>query len=114
LECVKLTLLENKMGYYDLSKEERQKFVLKMKKEIVKGLKEGETIVILHYSSDNDVYIRKNVSTIMGRIYRDQGIFQEEIIQVASHLLKNDDEKVRQTAVYLMGEIGKKDADMVF
>ncbi|BDZ69578.1 HEAT repeat domain-containing protein [Methanobacterium petrolearium] len=102
------------MGYYDLSKEERQKFVLKIKKEIGEDLESGKSTAILHYSSDDDVYIRKNVSTIMGRIYRDQGIFQEEIIQVASDLLKNDDENVRQTAVYMLGEVGKKDADIVF
>lgn len=50
----------------------------------------------------------------MGRIYRDQGMFKEEIIHVASDLLKNDDANVRQTAVYLLGEVWKKDADMVF
>lgn len=102
------------MGYYDLSKEERQKFVLKMEKEITKDLKDKKTSTILHYSSDNDVYIRKNTSNIMGRIYRDQGKYQNGIIQVACFLLENDDENVRQTAVYLLGEIGKKDADMVF
>ncbi len=103
------------MGYYDLTKEERQELVQKMEDEITQDLKDKKIIRILHYSSNNDVYIRKNVSIIMGRnLYRDQGKFKEEIIHVAGDLLKNDDENVRQTAVYLLSEIGKVDADIVF
>jgi len=102
------------MGYYDLSKEERQQLVLKMGGEITQNLEDGKVTKILHYSSDDDIYIRKNVSNILGRIYGDQGIFKEEILQVTGHLLENEDENVRQTAVYLCGEIGKKDADAVF
>ena len=98
------------MGYYDMNKEERQKFIHKMGDELTSELKSGKTNIIIKYSSDDDVYIRKNVSTILGRMYRDQGIFKEEIIQVMGELLKNDNEKVRQTAVYLAGKIGKKDA----
>jgi len=102
------------MGYYDLSKEERQQLVLKMEEEMKQDLEDGKITTILQYSSEDDIYIRKNVSNILGRVYRDQGIFKEEILQAAGHLLKNEDEKVRQTAVYLCGEIGKKDADKVF
>jgi HEAT repeat protein len=102
------------MGYYNLSKEERQRFVKKMEDELITDLKNDKTDRILHYSSDNDIYIRKNVSYILGRIYRNQNILNKEIIQVAGKLLKNNDEKVRQTAVYLAGEIGKKDAEMIF
>jgi 3-methyladenine DNA glycosylase AlkC len=102
------------MGYYNLSKEERQRFVKKMEDELTNDLKNDKIDRILYYSSDNDIYIRKNVSNILGRIYRNQSIFNTEIIQLAGNLLKNNDEKVRQTAVYLAGEIGKKDAEMVF
>jgi hypothetical protein len=102
------------MGYYDLTKEERQKLVQKMEDEITQDLKDDNMTLILQYSSNNDVYIRKNVSNIMGRLYRNHGKCKEEIIHVAGDLLKNDDENVRQTAVYLLSEIGKKDADLVF
>lgn len=102
------------MGYYDLTKEERQILVIKMENEITQDLKNNKNTNILQYSSNDDVYIRKNVSNILGRIYRDQNLFKEEIIQVAGQLLENDDEKVRQTAVYILGEIGKQDADPVF
>jgi HEAT repeat protein len=33
---------------------------------------------------------------------------------LTGQLLENDDEQVRQTAVYILGEIGKQDADPVF
>lgn len=102
------------MGYYDLTKEERQIHVIKMENKITQDLKNNKNTNILQYSSNDDVYIRKNVSNILGRIYRDQNLFKEEIIQVAGQLLENDDEKVRQTAVYILGEIGKQDADPVF
>ena len=102
------------MGYYDLDKVERQKFVRKMEEEITGELKSRKNFSIRHYSSDKDVYIRKNVSNIMGRLYRDQGLYKDEIIQVAEEMLKDDDENVRQTAVYLLSEIGKNDADRVF
>lgn len=102
------------MGYYDMNKEERKQFVLKMEEELIYDLKNNKDSLTLHYSADNDVYIRKNVSNILGRIYRDQGLFKDEIMHMAVDLLKNNDENVRQTAVYLLAEIGKKDADMVF
>lgn len=114
------------MGYYDLSKDERQNFVQNMEEELTSDLENDEMDKIIMYSSDNDVYIRKNVSNILGKIYRgqktknkeisfeNQEIFKEKIIQTIGVLLKNNDERVRQTAVYLAGEIGKKDADVVF
>lgn len=102
------------MGYYDMNKEERKEFVLKMEEELIDDLKNNKDSQTLHYSADNDVYIRKNVSNILGRIYRDKGLFKDEIMHIAINLLKNDDENVRQTAVYLLAEIGKKDADLVF
>ncbi|NYB51521.1 MAG: HEAT repeat domain-containing protein [Methanobacteriaceae archaeon] len=114
------------MGYYDMNKEERRKFVHKMEYELIADLKNDEMDKTLYYSADDDVYIRKNVSNILGKIYRgqklntqkissqDQKVFKEKIIHTTSVLLKNDDENVRQTAVYLAGEIGKKDAPAVF
>lgn len=102
------------MKYYDLTKEERQSFVIKMENELMQDLESNKNSHILQYSSNEDVYIRKNVSNILGKIYREQSLFKEEITQVAVQLLENGDEKVRQTAVYILGEIGKQDADPVF
>jgi len=102
------------MGYYDMPKEERKVFVQKMREEIIEDLKKGENTRILHCASDNDVYIRKNVSLILGRAYRDQESLRRDILKISRLLLQNDQEKVRQSAVYLLGEIGKIDADVVF
>ncbi|WP_321422526.1 HEAT repeat domain-containing protein [uncultured Methanobacterium sp.] len=102
------------MKYYDLTKDERQRLVIKMENELMQDLKSNKNSHILQYSSNEDVYIRKNVSNILGKIYREQNLVKEKIIQVAVQLLENDDEKVRQTAVYILGEIGKQDADPVF
>ena len=102
------------MKYYDLTKEERQSLVIKMENELMQDLKSNKKSHILQYSSNEDVYIRKNVSNILGKIYREKNLFKEGIIQVAVQLLENGDEKVRQTAVYILGEIGKQDADPVF
>jgi 3-methyladenine DNA glycosylase AlkC len=104
----------DKMNYYDLTKEERENLVGEMKDEIIQDLKSNKNTSILQYSSNEDVYIRKKVSNILGKIYRDQNLFKEEIIQLTGQLLENDDENVRQTAVYILGEIGKQDADPVF
>lgn len=102
------------MGYYDLSKKERQELVKKMELELIDDLKYHNINSILQYSSDPDIYIRKNVSAILGRNYREKQAYRTEILQVAAILLKMEDEKLRQTAVYLLGEVGKKDAEKVF
>ena len=47
------------MGYYDLSKEERQNFVKKMEDELTSDLQRNKMDNILQYSSDDDVYIGK-------------------------------------------------------
>lgn len=102
------------MGYYDLTKKERQKLIKKMEEDLLDDLKFRNISSIIHYSSDPDIYIRKNVSGILGRNYRENDKYQTEILLVAIKLLEMEDEKVRQTSVYLLGEIGKKDAERVF
>jgi 3-methyladenine DNA glycosylase AlkC len=104
----------SKMGYYDLSKKERQNLVRKMESSIQEDLKIGKNTSILLYSSDYDVYIRNNVSHILGRTYHEQETLRKKILMVANELLQNHDPIVRQTSIYLLGEIGKKDADVVF
>ena len=102
------------MGYYDLSKKERKNLVRIMESSIQEDLKNDENTSILQYSSDNDVYIRKNVSNILGRAYHNQEALRKKILTVTNELLQSDDPVVRQTSIYLLGEIGKKDADVVF
>lgn len=50
-----------------MDKEERRKFVLKMEEEITQDLEDSKITAILNYSSDDDVYILKNVSIYYGK-----------------------------------------------
>nr|WP_243687596.1 hypothetical protein [Methanobacterium formicicum] len=47
------------MGYYDMNKDDRRKLVLQMEDEIKQDLQNSQKRDILHYSADDDVYIRK-------------------------------------------------------
>ncbi|MGZ7160728.1 MAG: HEAT repeat domain-containing protein, partial [Methanobacterium sp.] len=102
------------MGFYDLNKEERQKLVNKMEESIKNELNNGEITIILKYASDDDFYIRKNAYLILGRLYYNDDGLKENILKVAENLLHNENENVRQTAVYIWSEIGKKDATQSF
>ncbi len=69
--------------------------------------------IIINYTSDGDTYIRKNAYIAIGRIYWDHTELREEILLLLDEMLKDPEEKVRQTAVYALSEIGKKDAAVV-
>lgn len=101
------------MGFYDLSKEERTKLIEKIRKAIEKDLQKGSQKIILRYASDSDTYIRKNTYLILGWLYRDRFELRQRILDILQCLFKNSDEKVRQTVVYAIGEIGKIDADKI-
>lgn len=104
------------MGFYDLSKEERIKFVQKMESQVKSELKEDEILEnsnIFKYASDDDSYIRKNLYIILSRLYLDDSDFQDKITSTTKFLYQSPDEKRRQTAVYIWGEIGKIEFDKV-
>jgi HEAT repeat protein len=110
------------MGFYDLSKAERQKTVFKIEEEIVHAIskvdKKGNNNifvpkVILQYASDSDTYIRKNTYMAVGRIYwADEGL-KDIILRILDIMLENPDEKIRQSSIYALGEIGKQDAHVI-
>lgn len=104
------------MGFYDLSKEERIKFVQKMESEVKSELKKDEFLEnsnIFKYASDDDSYIRKNLYLILSRLYLDDSAFQEKIISTTKLLYQSPDEKHRQAAIFTWGEIGKHEFDTV-
>lgn len=101
------------MGYYDLTKDERVQFYSKMKDDILNDITENKLLNILQYAANNDTYIRKNTYLILGRIFDSTPLFQSKIIQILAELKNNENEKIRQTAVNCLGEIGKKDAGIV-
>jgi HEAT repeat protein len=109
------------MGFYDLSKDERIKLVKEIQSAILEAFKlENNTEqtnkvpeIILLYAADNDTYIRKTAYTSIGRIYFEKIDLRPNILVIISNMLDDPDYKVRQTAVYSLGEIGKKDAGTI-
>lgn len=108
------------MGFYDLSKEERLRLADKIQKEIKTTIQENNKPIInvlpeniVKYSSDNDTYIRKIAYTSMGKIYFDNDDLKPKIMEILSLMLDHQSELVRQTSVYALGEIGKKDSSIV-
>ena len=109
------------MGFYDLSRNERIELVKKIQSDIIEAFELADTTeqavkvpgIILLYASDNDTYIRKGAYTAIGRIYFEKTDLRPNILVTISNMLINPDYKVRQTAVYSLGEIGKKDADSI-
>ncbi|MFX1519749.1 MAG: HEAT repeat domain-containing protein [Promethearchaeota archaeon] len=102
------------MGFYDLLKEERKKLVKEMNEAIEQDLKSGNSKNIRKYASDSDTYIRKNTYLLMGRTYHNDQDLRDSILNLLENLYQDNDEKIRQTVVYTLGEIGRKmDADKI-
>lgn len=102
------------MGFYDLSKEERQELVKKIQQEIQEDLENNRIDAIYRYSSDPDTYIRKNTYLALGRIYKQDKDLRDRILDLLDHMLEEEDSKIRQTSVYAAGEIGKYDAEIIY
>ncbi|MCE5213422.1 MAG: HEAT repeat domain-containing protein [Methanobacterium sp.] len=101
------------MGFYDLSKKKREELVNKIEDEISLDLKNKEITHINKYSSDPDTYIRKSAYLVLGRTYHGEKEYQDSILSILDKMLSSEDDKIRQTAIYAYGEIGKKDASMI-
>jgi len=101
------------MSFYDLSKEERIELVQKMELEVKSDLNNSLNGNIFQYASDDDTYIRKNLYLILSRLYLNEPDFKEKVTESTKSLYQSSDEKQRQTAVYVWGEIGKIDFDAV-
>jgi len=107
-----------KMGFYDLSKEERAQLVEQIHDDIeesiinTKDSYAGNTSVpkiLVKYASDEDGYIRKAAYMTVSKIYLKHRDLNKKILEIVAVLLNNPNPKVRQTAVYILGEIGTSD-----
>jgi HEAT repeat protein len=101
------------MGFYNLPPEKRVILVEKIEKEILDNLQTNTTNHIYKYFSDNDTYIRKIAYLAIGRLYSEYKTIDNKIIAALEQLLQDQNEKVRQTVINALGEIGKTDADKV-
>lgn len=101
------------MSFYELSKEERIKFVEKTSKVLQAEINSGKFHKTISYFSDDDTYIRKSAYLSIGRIYFANKDLQKKTIKLLDSLLKENDFKVRQTTINAAGEIGKKEFGIV-
>lgn len=102
------------MSFYDLSEEERERFAKRIEQEIQQDIKKNKTTNLLKYFSDEDTYIRKVGYLTIGKLYFSTPDLQENILKTMNTLFASSDEKVRQTVVNALGEIGKREADKAF
>ena len=77
-----------------------------MAKNIENELNSKKFNLLEKYCSDKDNYIRKNAYLILSRIYLQQKL-QQDILQLVNKMIFDKNKRVRQTEVYLCGEIGK-------
>lgn len=101
------------MGFYDLSKEERNQLVEKINKEITADLSQDKIEHIIKYFSDEDTYIRKTAYLVIGKLFYAQPQLQSVIFSTLKTLFKSDDELIRQTVINAAGEIGKFHFDKI-
>jgi len=101
------------MSFYDLSKEKRVELVDIIQVAILSDISKGKDTAILRYASDEDTYIRKTAYLAIGRIHKANEGLRPKIVKLLDKLLKNDNEKVRQTMVNAAGEIGMYDFDEI-
>lgn len=102
-------IYQDYMGFYQLSKEERQKLVAEINQVILDAVQNGKESDHIKYFSDEDTYIRKTAYLAIGKIYKANEELRDAILKVLEVLFKHANEKVRQTAINAAGEIGIMD-----
>lgn len=95
------------MGFYSLSKEERQQLTTNIYDKLVDGIESNYFDVIVDYFEDDDTYIRKATYLQLGKLFYAKKHLQKVIIGFLNKEVYNDAPKVRQTVINAAGEIGK-------
>ena len=101
------------MGFYDLSKSERNLLVEQINQEIASDLSLGLNEKIIIYFSDEDTYIRKTGYLAIGKIFYSQPQLLTSIFSTLKALMQSSDELIRQTVINATGEIGKFHFDKI-
>ena len=101
------------MAFYDLSKPERDKLVVKINQDIKDDLSQQGINQISRYFSDDDTYIRKVAYLAFGKLFYAEPKLQKQVFSTLNALLNSEDELVRQTVINAAGEIGKFHFDKV-
>jgi 3-methyladenine DNA glycosylase AlkC len=101
------------MGFYDHTKEERNKLVEKINRNILSDIIENKVGFIIEYFSDEDTYIRKAAYQAIGKIYFANKELQNKIISLFEKLLREKDPKIRQSTINASGEIAIREFETV-
>lgn len=82
----------------------------KIQDEVIDDLISNQMGRIRKHASQKDPQIRKSVSLVLERLYRDmRPYFRDAIHKTLTILLNDQDERVRQVAMHALAEIGKVD-----
>jgi HEAT repeat protein len=101
------------MRFYDLDKEARQELVKKIENEVSADIKADKSDRIKIRAADMDTYIRKTVYLAIGKLYKNEKSLRKKILALLERLYESEDERIRQTMAYALGEIGKIDAESI-
>ncbi len=94
------------MGFYDLSRQERDRLVAFIHQQIHEDILNGSHRRICDFFSDDDTYIRKASYTAVGKLYHSHSSLEKSILKTLEALAHHETHKVRQTVVNAAGEIG--------
>lgn len=97
------------MGFYNLSKEQREDLVKKIHNELLKDFDSKALKLLWKYFSDEDTYIRKTAYLSVSKIYKERQGLHKTIITTLWKLFEEEDYRVRQTVINSAGEIGIQD-----
>lgn len=94
------------MGFFELSKEERQKLVGKISSDIENDLSSGSSSYMEKYFSDEDAFFRKVAYLGLSRIFKNDESRLLDIIKHLNELIDSENHLIRQSVIYAAGEIG--------
>lgn len=111
--CVFIFKLIKIMGFYDLSKVEREQLMSEINTTIVLDLLNEREEAVRGFFTDEDTYIRKAAYTTIGKLYNTNIALKLSILKTLKNIFNSENEKERQTAINAAGEIGKVDFESV-
>ncbi|MCX6294320.1 MAG: HEAT repeat domain-containing protein [Sphingobacteriales bacterium] len=99
--------------FYELDKQSRDELVLKIHSAVSNAFNSNDDAALVLYFEDEDTYIRKSAYLSVGKIFLQNKKLQTRIIEMLNELRFHDSFKIRQTVINAVGEIGKKDFELV-
>lgn len=99
--------------FYELDKQSRDELVLKIHSAVSNAFNTNDDAALVLYFEDEDTYIRKSAYLSVGKLFLQNKKLQTRIIEMLNELRFHDSFKIRQTVINAVGEIGKKDFELV-